>query len=280
LSTLGARTFPSWDDLCHGVVEAALHCLAANGAFLAQFEPGSEWMTMLATTPALLKRSSLQIPTLANLDRQARVFQVGPNAADEALQTWCTRMFPSATSLLGVPIPGADATPYGVLGIFHHETAVYQGADVAVLQLLAQRVTREIERHREQQSREQLTERLEQASTFHHTLQMEISHLLQVKTDLRFLMNHEFRNALTCVQGFSEIIRDEPCTPEEIHMYAAEIVIAASRLDRMTQELLGMEHMPVASIEQALDVMDHQDIREHVLHHVRSRRLPRALPQG
>src|SRR5439155_17500387 len=55
--------------------------------------------------------------------------------------------------------------------------------------------------------------------------------LHRLKSDFVSIVSHEFRTALTGVQGFSEMIRDEDLGPEEVKEFAADINQTAQRLN-------------------------------------------------
>ena len=57
------------------------------------------------------------------------------------------------------------------------------------------------------------------------------------------MVSHEFRNALTGIRGFSETIRDEALSPDDVHDFANEINREAQRMSRMISELLDLERM-------------------------------------
>jgi len=58
------------------------------------------------------------------------------------------------------------------------------------------------------------------------------------------LVSHEFRTALTGIQGFSEMLRDQvDLSPAEVSEYAGDINADAQRLARMINELLDLERM-------------------------------------
>lgn len=62
------------------------------------------------------------------------------------------------------------------------------------------------------------------------------------------LVSHEFRTALTGIQGFSEMLRDEELGPAEVHDYANDINSDAQRLARMINDLLDLERMESGKI--------------------------------
>lgn len=71
----------------------------------------------------------------------------------------------------------------------------------------------------------------------------DLERLSKAKSDFIALVSHEFRTPLTGIQGFSEMIRDEDLTLEEIREYAADINKDAQRLNRMITDLLDLDRM-------------------------------------
>jgi signal transduction histidine kinase len=63
------------------------------------------------------------------------------------------------------------------------------------------------------------------------------------------IVSHEFRTALTGIQGFSEMMRDEDFTVEEMKEYAGDINNDAQRLNRMITEMLDLDRMESGRFE-------------------------------
>ena len=57
------------------------------------------------------------------------------------------------------------------------------------------------------------------------------------------VISHEFRTALTGIQGFSEMMRDEELPVEEYREYSGDINRDALRLNRLITELLDLDRM-------------------------------------
>jgi signal transduction histidine kinase len=57
------------------------------------------------------------------------------------------------------------------------------------------------------------------------------------------LVGHEFRTALTGIQGFSELLADQDFEADEVKEFAREIHNEALRLTRMISEMLDLERM-------------------------------------
>jgi signal transduction histidine kinase len=71
----------------------------------------------------------------------------------------------------------------------------------------------------------------------------ELERLNSAKSNFVSIVSHEFRTPLTGIQGFSELIRDENLTREEMKEYAGDINKDAQRLNRMITEMLDLDRM-------------------------------------
>ena len=65
----------------------------------------------------------------------------------------------------------------------------------------------------------------------------------RLQSDFVAIVNHEFRTTLTGIQGFSELMRDEEFSFQEVKEYAADINADARRLTRMINQLLDLDQM-------------------------------------
>lgn len=64
-----------------------------------------------------------------------------------------------------------------------------------------------------------------------------------VKSEFVAIVSHEFRTALTGIQGFSELLRDEDLGTDEVREFAGEINTNAVRLNRLIDDLLDLDRM-------------------------------------
>jgi PAS domain S-box-containing protein len=71
----------------------------------------------------------------------------------------------------------------------------------------------------------------------------QLERLNKAKSDFVSIVSHEFRSPLTGIQGFSELMRDEAMSADEIREYSADINREAERLNRMITELLDLDRM-------------------------------------
>src|SRR5450432_669829 len=92
---------------------------------------------------------------------------------------------------------------------------------------------------------------VEREKAFHdrnHALQMlqnaksELERTSKVKGDFLGIVSHEFRTALTGIQGFSEIMRDKDLSVVEMKEFAIDIHTDARRLVRLITGMPDMDH--------------------------------------
>src|SRR6185503_4106940 len=71
----------------------------------------------------------------------------------------------------------------------------------------------------------------------------QLERLNRAKSEFVSIVSHEFRTPLTGIQGFSEMMRDEQLTLEEMREYAGDINKDSQRLNRMIDEMLDLDRM-------------------------------------
>jgi signal transduction histidine kinase len=71
----------------------------------------------------------------------------------------------------------------------------------------------------------------------------QLEELNRAKSDFVSIVSHEFRTPLTGIQGFSELMRDEDLSVDEMKEYAGDINKDAQRLNRMITEMLDLDRM-------------------------------------
>jgi signal transduction histidine kinase len=84
----------------------------------------------------------------------------------------------------------------------------------------------------------------------------ELEHLLRVKGDLVSVVGHEFRTALTGIQGFSEMMKDGDFTPAEMREFALDIHKDALRLNQMITDTLDLDRLESGRMQLELDSVD------------------------
>ena len=84
----------------------------------------------------------------------------------------------------------------------------------------------------------------------------QLAHASQVQRNFVAIVSHEFRTALTSIQGFSELMCEEELSREEIKEYGADIFTEAQRLSRMIADLLDLERMKSGQMPLTLEKVD------------------------
>jgi PAS domain S-box-containing protein len=92
------------------------------------------------------------------------------------------------------------------------------------------------------QYEQQTTERdqLLAAKTF---LNEQLEQVNKMQSDFISVVSHEFRTSLTIIEGFSDLLRSEDYSSEEVKDSANDIYTDAIRLHRMVTDLLDLEQM-------------------------------------
>lgn len=111
--------------------------------------------------------------------------------------------------------------------------------------------------------RKAAAEALEEANA-----QLRVLH--QAKSDFVSLVSHEFRTPLTGIRGFSELIRDEDLSIEEIKEFAGDINADAQRLARLIDQLLDLERMQSGRMQLDLHPVDLNRIVRDVVQQFRA----------
>jgi PAS domain S-box-containing protein len=71
----------------------------------------------------------------------------------------------------------------------------------------------------------------------------QLERLNKAKSDFVSIVSHELRSPLTGIQGFSELMRDEVTSIDEMREYSADINREAERLNRMINEVLDLDRI-------------------------------------
>jgi PAS domain S-box-containing protein len=86
---------------------------------------------------------------------------------------------------------------------------------------------------------DQLAEALESQRSANANLEK----LDHTKTEFLSIVSHEFRTALTGIQGFSELIRDGGLEADEVRAYGGYIFNDADRINRLIGDMLDLDRM-------------------------------------
>ena len=116
--------------------------------------------------------------------------------------------------LTGTSIPDSNGRPEHVLVMIEDVTTVRETSD-------------------------QLAEALESQRNANANLER----LDHTKTEFLSIVSHEFRTALTGIQGFSELIRDGGLETDEVKAYGGYIFNDADRINRLIGDMLDLDRM-------------------------------------
>jgi PAS domain S-box-containing protein len=103
----------------------------------------------------------------------------------------------------------------------------------------------------EQQTSER--SRLEEARDL---LNKQLEHVNELQSTFISVVGHEFRTALTGIEGFSSLLIEEDFTPEEARDFAQDINKDAIRLHHMITDLLDLEQMKKGKMQLRVERVD------------------------
>lgn len=83
-----------------------------------------------------------------------------------------------------------------------------------------------------------------------------LERLNRLKSEFVRMVSHEFRTALTGIQGFSEMIRDEDLASGEARQFATDIFNDAVRLNRLISDMLDLDKMEAGRLTLRADPVD------------------------
>jgi signal transduction histidine kinase len=128
-------------------------------------------------------------------------------------------------------------------------------------ELNAQQLSQAVLKQRESEARLRDAEsELAAALAAQQAANEQLERLNKTKSEFVSIVSHEFRTALTGIQGFSEMMRDEDFTLEEMKEYATDINNDALRLNRMITEMLDLDRMESGRMTLNVEVVDLNEI--------------------
>ncbi len=146
--------------------------------------------------------------------------------------------------LTATTIPDASGTPEHVLVMVEDVTAIRETSD---------RLAEALEAQRDANSN--------------------LEKLDQTKSEFLSIVSHEFRTALTGIQGFSELIRDGGLEPDEVRAYGGYIFNDADRVNRLIGDMLDLDRMESGRMSMRSADVDINDIAMEAI----SRAAPSAV---
>jgi PAS domain S-box-containing protein len=117
--------------------------------------------------------------------------------------------------------------------------------------------------------RKRAEKELAQAFATQREANQELERINKVRRDFVSVVSHEFRTALTGIQGFSQMMRDEDFSVEEMKDMSTDIYEDATRLNRMISEMLDLDRMESGRITLDLERVNINDILTRVANQTR-----------
>jgi PAS domain S-box-containing protein len=87
------------------------------------------------------------------------------------------------------------------------------------------------------------SDRLAEALAAQRDANANLEKIDRTKSEFLSIVSHEFRTALTGIQGFSELIRDGGIEPDEVRAYGGYIFNDADRVNRLIGDMLDLDRM-------------------------------------
>ena len=155
----------------------------------------------------------------------------------------------------------------------------YTAYEMATIQGVARLASLVIQREQAHVERDQALSQLQTANK-------ELERANKIKSNFVSMISHEFRTALTGIQGFSEIIRDSNLGLAEVKEFAVDIYNDARRLVRLITDMVDLEKAEAGRIELNLGWLDLNALILDVVAHIQAQvpehtfrvRLANALP--
>jgi PAS domain S-box-containing protein len=82
-----------------------------------------------------------------------------------------------------------------------------------------------------------------------HANLAELEKLNHMKTEFTSMVSHEFRTALTGIQGMSELINGGAMKPAEVHEYSGYIFQEAERVNRLITDMLDLDRLEAGKMK-------------------------------
>ncbi len=104
------------------------------------------------------------------------------------------------------------------------------------------------------------SDRLNEALDAQREANANLEKLDATKSEFLSIVSHEFRTALTGIQGFSELIRDGGVEPDEVRAYGGYIFNDADRVNRLIGDMLDLDRMESGRMSMRTAQVDVNDV--------------------
>ncbi|HEY6116053.1 MAG TPA: ATP-binding protein [Candidatus Dormibacteraeota bacterium] len=104
------------------------------------------------------------------------------------------------------------------------------------------------------------SDRLNEALDAQRQANIDLAKLDRTKSEFLSIVSHEFRTALTGIQGFSELIRDGGLEGDEVKAYGGYIFNDAHRVNRLITDMLDLDRMESGRMSMRSGDVDINDV--------------------
>src|SRR5712691_4824402 len=253
LSALAAQGFASIQIAVDAILQLMTEQLGMRSSFLAHIKLEDNQLEVLAVhnvpggcdiqvgTAVPLSQGLSQMMTTAKKPSPLLIEKLQRPTDSSGNQVPDT--FSRIGCYIGVPIVLTDGTFFGALGAADPEPQMVKPQQPAMLAVLARRLANEIEHDYEQTQRKRAQAKLAKALLALSEANKQLEQMNKLKSDFISIVSHEFRTALTGIRGFSELMRDEDFSVQEMKEFAADIYTDTMRLTRMISDMLDLDRM-------------------------------------
>src|SRR5712691_3042114 len=161
---------------------------------------------------------------------------------------------------IGVPVVLSDGTVFGTLGTADPLTQQLSLMQAKLLVVLARLLATQFERDQQLVERKWAETELSRALTSLHESNEQREYMNRMQGDFVSIVNHEFRTTLTGIQGFSELMRDEEFSFQEIKEFASDINADARRLSHLINQLLELDQMKAGQTVLRMEEIDLNEV--------------------
>ncbi|OLE72045.1 MAG: hypothetical protein AUG05_06715 [Actinobacteria bacterium 13_1_20CM_2_66_18] len=117
------------------------------------------------------------------------------------------------------------------------------------------------------------SDRLSEALEAQRDANANLEKIDRTKSEFLSIVSHEFRTALTGIQGFSELIRDGGLEADEVRAYGGYIFNDADRVNRLISDMLDLDRMESGRMSMRTSEVDINDVLMEAI----SRAVPGAV---
>src|SRR5438034_117145 len=117
------------------------------------------------------------------------------------------------------------------------------------------------------------SDRLSEALEAQRDANANLEKIDRTKSEFLSIVSHEFRTALTGIQGFSELIRDGGLEADEVRAYGGYIFNDADRVNRLISDMLDLDRMESGRMSMPTSEVDINDVLMEAI----SRAVPGAV---